>query len=79
MAEALSTAVSCEPLVAWLPDQAPEATHEDAFADDQVSVELVPLMMLLGAALKVTTGAGALTDTATDWDAVPPSPEQERV
>jgi hypothetical protein len=66
VAEALRTAVSCEPLVAWLPDQAPEAMHEEAFLAAQVSVALVPLAMLLGEALKLTTGAAAPTETVTD-------------
>ena len=54
------------PLAAWLPDQSPEARHEEAFAADQLKVALVPLVMLLGEALNVTTGAGAPMETMTD-------------
>jgi hypothetical protein len=53
--------------------------HEDAFLADQLNVALVPLAMLLGEALRLTTGAGALTDTVTDCAAFPPAPEQARV
>ena len=55
-----------EPLVALAPDQAPEAAHEVALADDHVSVELAPLAMVLGLALRLTVGAGGVTDTVTD-------------
>lgn len=42
----------------------------------QVSVALPPLATLAGAALNVTVGAGALTVTVTDCDALPPAPVQ---
>ena len=34
--------MDCEPLIALLPDQAPEAMHDAAFVADQVKVELLP-------------------------------------
>jgi hypothetical protein len=68
--------VDCEPLVALVPDHAPEAVHEVAFVADQVSVELAPLATVLGLADKVTTGAGGVTETVADWFALPPPPEQ---
>jgi hypothetical protein len=50
--------VACEPLIAWLPLQPPEAVQEVAFVDDQDKVELKPLATVLGLALRVTVGAG---------------------
>jgi hypothetical protein len=41
-----------------LPDQAPPAVHAVALLDDQLSVELLPLLTVLGLALKDTVGAG---------------------
>jgi hypothetical protein len=35
--------VDCEPVTVLLPDQAPEAAHEVALVEDQVSVEVPPL------------------------------------
>jgi len=55
--------VDCEPLSALLPDQAPEALHCVAFVAFHVRAELVPLAMVLGFALKLTTGAGDAIDT----------------
>ena len=75
----VSAPVDCVPLTAFAPDQAPEATHEVAFAADHVNVALLPLFMALGPTLKVTVGAAALMETVADWVAVPPGPEQARV
>jgi len=58
--------VDCEPLTALLPLQPPDAVQAVAFVADQVSVELVPLVTELGAALIETVGAGALTETVAD-------------
>jgi hypothetical protein len=55
--------VDCEPLIALLPLQAPDAVQDVAFVADQVSVELVPLATELGAALIETVGAGELALT----------------
>ena len=55
--------MDCEPLSALLPLQPPDAVQAVAFVADQVSVELVPLVTELGAALSKTVGAGALTET----------------
>ncbi len=43
---------------------------------DQVSVELLALVTVLGEALMVTTGAGEVTDTVVDWVALPAGPVQ---
>ena len=67
------------PLVAWLPDHAPEAVHEVALVDDQVKVEPLPLVTLVGFALIDTLGGVADTVTVADWLAVPPAPVQVNV
>jgi hypothetical protein len=74
----VSAPVDCEPLVDWLPDQAPVATQEVALAADQVNVELPPLATVLGLAAKVTVGAGEVTETVVDCVALPPLPVQVR-
>jgi hypothetical protein len=70
--------VDCEPLTALAPDQAPDAVHEVALVDDQLKVEALPLVTVLGLAAKFTVGAGAVTDTVTDCEALPPAPVQLR-
>ncbi len=76
MALAVSAPVECEPLVAWLPDQPPDATQEVAFVVDQLKVELLPLTMELGLAARLTVGAGvaAVTETVVACVALPPAP-----
>jgi hypothetical protein len=71
--------VDCEPLVALVPDQAPDALHEVALVADQVNVELPPLVIVLGLALRLTVGAGAVTETVADCVALPPVPLHVRV
>jgi hypothetical protein len=71
--------VDCEPLTGLAPDQAPEAVHAVAFVADQVRVELLPLAMLLGPALRLTVGAGDVTVTVDDWVALPLAPVQVKV
>jgi len=69
-------AVDCEPLVALVPDQAPEAVHEVALVAAQVNVEVPPLAIVLGLAVKVTVGRGDVTETVADCVALPPVPVQ---
>lgn len=76
---AVSAPVDWEPLIALLPDQAPEAVQAVAWVDDHVSVALPPLLMALGPTLRLTVGSGALTETVVDCTALPPGPEQVRV
>lgn len=75
----VSAPLDCEPDVALSPDQAPEAAHELALVDDQVSVDMPPLVTAVGLALSDTVGdAGGgdpTTTTVTDCVAVPPLPE----
>lgn len=71
--------MDCEPSTALTPDQAPEAEHDVALAEDQVRVELVPLATVLGLARRLTLGAGDLTETVTDCVALPAGPAQVNV
>ena len=68
--------MDCDPLTALLPLQAPDAVQAVAFVADQLSVELVPLVTELGEALRDITGAGEVTETVADCDALPPEPVQ---
>ena len=50
--------MDCDPLMPFVPAQAPEAVQEVALVADQVTL-LVPLLAtLLGVALTLTVGAG---------------------
>jgi len=79
VAFAVSEPVDCEPLTPLLPDQAPEAVQEVALVETQASVDALPPVIELGLALKLTVGAGAVTDTVADCAALPPVPVQVRV
>ncbi len=57
--------MDCEPLIGLLPLQAPDAVQAVALVADQLSVELVPLVTELGAALSETVGAAEFTLTVT--------------
>lgn len=72
----MSALLDCEPLIALLPDQPPEAVQAVVLVDDQVSVVAPPLLTVLGAAERLTVGAGVLTDTVADCVALPPVPVQ---
>jgi hypothetical protein len=74
-----SAPVDCEPFNATAPDQAPEARHEVALVDDQVSVALPFLFTALGPALSVTVGAAGLTVTVVDCAPLPAGPVQVSV
>jgi hypothetical protein len=73
---AVSAAVAHEPLVASPPLQPPEAEQDVAFAVDQVNVDALPLLTVVGLALNVTVGAGCVTVTVADCAALPPAPVQ---
>ncbi len=62
------------PESALLPDQPPDATQEVAFEVAHCSVALAPLETALGLAVRVTTGAGEVTDTVVDCVALPAGP-----
>jgi hypothetical protein len=63
---AVSAGVDCEPAVACEPLQPPEAVQAVALVDDHVNAEVAPLLMLVGVAVRVTAGAGAVTVTVAD-------------
>jgi hypothetical protein len=71
--------VDCEPLAGLPPDQAPEAEHAVALSALHVSVELVPLAMVLGVVLILTTGADDFTVSVVDCVTLPPGPLQVRL
>jgi hypothetical protein len=79
VAFAVRAPVDCEPFNPTAPDQAPEATHEVAFVDDNVSIALLPLVIALGPTLSVTVGAAGVTETVADCAALPPLPVQVSV
>jgi hypothetical protein len=80
VAFAVSAPVDWVPVMALAPDQAPEAAHEVALLDDQVSVDALPLATVLGLALRLTVTEGvALTVTVAVCAAVPPVPVQVSV
>jgi hypothetical protein len=71
--------VDCEPLTGLAPDQPPEAEQDVALTAFQLSVELVPDAIVLGAAPMVTSGAADLIEIVADCAALPPAPVQVRV
>ena len=76
---AVRAAVVCEPAVASAPLQPPEAVQAVAFVEDQVSADVAPLLTVAGFAVRVTAGAGVVTDTVADCAALPPLPLHVRV
>ena len=67
--------MDCDPVMVLGPDQAPDAVHEVALLDDQVSIDAPPLLIVLGLALKLTVGVFCpLTVTVADCAALPPVP-----
>ena len=75
----VSAAVLSLPAVALLPLQPPEAVHDVAFVEFHVRLLVPPLLTVVGAADKVTAGAGvvaAVTATVLLAWAVPPAPVQ---
>ncbi len=79
MALVESAPVDCEPVAGMVPDHAPDAEHDAAFAADQVSIVPLPLVTELGLALRLMVGTGDVTDTAADCVALPPVPVQVSV
>ncbi len=75
---AVSAPVDCEPLVALLPDHAPDAVQLVALVVLHASVELPPLATAVGLAARVTLGAAgaSLTVTETLLVILPPAPVQ---
>lgn len=77
---AVSAPVETEPLVACAPLQPPEAVQLVAFVELHVRVDAAPYAIVVGLAEIDTVGICAEpTVTVTDWDALPPAPEQVSV
>jgi hypothetical protein len=64
------------PLVALVPFQLPEATHEAALVELHVSMEAPPLATMAGLAVSVTVGVPGTVTVAVATLLVPPSPTQ---
>ncbi len=62
----MSAAVDFDPLVARLPVHPPEAVQALALLEVQVSMDVAPLAILVGLALKETLGGAAETVTVAD-------------
>jgi hypothetical protein len=73
---AVRAEVVIDPLTGRDPLQPPDAVQEVALVADQVSVEVAPLLTVLGLAARVTAGAVWVTETDADLVAVPPVPVQ---
>jgi hypothetical protein len=76
---AVRAGVACEPAVASEPLQPPAAVQAVALVDDQVNDDVEPLWTVAGFAMRVTVGAGEVTETVADCAAVPPLPLQVSV
>jgi hypothetical protein len=76
---AVMAAVVSVPLIAFAPDQPPDAVQLVAFVELQVSIVVPPLVTLVGFALKVTVGTGGVTVTFAVAFASPPAPVQVSV
>ncbi len=66
----------CEPLVALVPLQPPEAVHEVALVELQVKVDALPLATDVGFAASATVAAGTTLTVAVVRLLVPPAPVQ---
>ncbi len=76
----LSAPVDDVPLVAFVPNQAPEAVQLVAFVVLHISVELPPLVTNAGVAVSTSVGAaGGMTVIDADTEVLPPAPEHVRV
>ena len=73
---AVSAAVANEPLTGSDPLHPPDAVQVVALVEDQLRVEVAPLLMVLGFAVSVTAGGVLVTETVADCVAVPPLPVQ---
>jgi hypothetical protein len=64
------------PLTASAPLQPPEAVHDVASVELHVNVDLVREATLVGFAVKVAVGTGAIVTVAVATPLVPPAPLQ---
>lgn len=71
---AVTAAVAADPLAGLLPLQPAEAVQAVALLEDQDSIAVLPLFTVVGAAVRLTEGAGVVTETVADCAALPPVP-----
>jgi hypothetical protein len=64
------------PLAVFVPLQPPEAVHDVALVELQVSVDVPPLAIVVGLAVSVAVGTGAMLTVAVAGVLVPPAPVQ---
>jgi hypothetical protein len=62
----VNAAVVKEPFTGSLPLHPPVAVQAVALVEDQVKADVAPFLIVLGLAVRVTEGAGVLTDTVAD-------------
>ena len=62
---AVKAPVEAEPEVAWAPDHEPDAVHDVALVELQVSVEALPETTEVGEAVRETVGAGVASGVVT--------------
>jgi hypothetical protein len=67
------------PVVATAPLQPPEAVHEVAFSEFHCNFETLPAVIVVGSAVRVTSGAAEVTTTSADCAVEPPGPVQVNV
>ncbi len=79
MVVAVNAGVLCVPLIASLPVHPPEAVQDVASVEDQVRVDVPPFFTVVGLAVKVTAGAGVVTEIDADCTELPPPPVQLKV
>jgi hypothetical protein len=74
----LTTPVPCVPLSGNIPPQPPEAVHEVALLEFQVSVDVPPGAMTEGLTLNIAVGVGGTftVTVAVASELVPPGPVQ---
>jgi hypothetical protein len=73
-----SAAVDSEPLGPKVPLQPPDAEQVVALAAVQVNTAVPPAASVVGEAVRVTAGAGAVTTISADCEVSPPAPRQVR-
>lgn len=76
IAFAVNTPVFCVPLLASVPLQSPDAVHEVAWAELQVSVDVLPAGITVGFAASCAVGSALTVIVMVAGGLVPPGPMQ---
>jgi hypothetical protein len=74
----VSAPVDCVPLTAWAPDHAPDAVQPVTFVPIHARLDALPLATVIGFAVNVSVGAGAVppVPNAVDLNAQPSPPPE---